>query len=124
MLLASAAAAEGSEASQLYRQARKAEKRGQFAQAYLLYSRAASADPGQRKYAIRAEAVRRSAAEQSPPQVASGPALPEAASEDPGDFFDSLTEREYAAARQPRSPVALEATPGLQTIEFEGTDHQ
>lgn len=124
ILLAGAAAAQGSEASHLYRQARKAEKHGQFAQAYLLYSRAASADPGKRKYAIRAEAVRRRAAEQSPPQVAPGLALPDAALEDPSAAFDSLTAREYAAARQPRSPVSLDATPGLQPIEFEGADRQ
>ena len=116
--------AQASSASHLYRVARKAEKHGQFAQAYLLYAQAASANPANRKYASRAESVRRRAAEQSPPQVAAGPPDANPEPRNPAEAFDSLTEREYAAARQPRPPVALQASAGQQPIDLDGTDRE
>ncbi|HCC56662.1 MAG TPA: hypothetical protein DEQ47_05270 [Solibacterales bacterium] len=124
LLLAAAPLADASTASHLYRQARKAEKHGQFAQAFLLYSQAAAANPANRTYSSRAEAVRRQAAEQSPPQVSAGAPELNLPAEDPAQVFDSLTEREYAAARQPRPPVELQATAGTLPVEFDGTDRQ
>lgn len=123
-LLGAVPLADASTASHAYRQARQAEKRGEFARAFLLYSQAAAADPAHRAYASRAEAVRRQAAEQSPPQVAAGAGDVALPAEDPAPVFDSLTEREYAAARQPRGPVELQATAGDLPIEFDGTDRQ
>lgn len=57
-----AALAFGSEAERLYEEGRKAEKKGDDVQAYLLYSRARAEDPSDPKYIFAAESVRMRAA--------------------------------------------------------------
>src|SRR5207237_1074743 len=53
------------EASNLYKKGRKAERAGQMAEAYLLYSRAAALAPKKKTYWLRSQAVRTRAAAQS-----------------------------------------------------------
>ncbi len=102
---------------QLYRSARKAEKAGKYTEAFLLYSQAAAASPGNRKFANSAEALRERAAQQSPPVVAAAPG-DSATVVNPEEVFDSLTAREFAAARQARTPVELQGQPGTQPVHL------
>jgi hypothetical protein len=62
LLWATAARCEEPAASEVYAEARKAEKKGQMAMAYLLYSQAAALEPGNATYWLRSQAVRTRAA--------------------------------------------------------------
>ena len=64
-LLIAAGAAAASEAGNLYKQGRKAEKAGEIARAYILYSEAAALEPAKNIYALRAQALQSRAALQA-----------------------------------------------------------
>ena len=58
LLVAGLAEASDKEARQCYEQGRKAERKGQLVQAYLLYSQAAAQDPANLEYWLRAQGLR------------------------------------------------------------------
>ncbi|MBI1897603.1 MAG: hypothetical protein HYS04_13920 [Acidobacteria bacterium] len=111
-----AAAAEPG-ARTLAKRAGKLEKKGQFAQAYLLYAQAAAAEPANVRYWAKAEALRTRAAmaaQAAPPAFteASGPSLP------PVDPLPAPSMAEIAETRKPQPPVELKATPGHKSFEL------
>jgi Flp pilus assembly secretin CpaC len=105
----------------LAKKAARAQKKGEYAQAYLLYSEAAALVPGNRKYKTRMELLQTRAAGQSKPLPQPGspsdfvpePILPEKA-------FDSITAAELAKARDLNSIPSLHAKPGKQSFDLSG----
>ncbi len=111
-----------SEASKLYKQARQAEKAGQVARAYVLYTEAAALDPNNKTYALRAAALQTRANKEAKPVPK---VEPEADSEpdviiDPPPHFDSPTAKEYAESRKPLPPTELNAAPGRKDFDLRG----
>ncbi len=117
--LASAAFAsrESNQASELFGQAKKAEKSGQIARAYLLYSEAAALAPEKKIYRLKTEALRSRAALEAKP--APPPGL-EIVIVDPEERFDSLTAKELAQARQPLPAPELHAKSGSLELDLQG----
>jgi len=117
-----------SEASNLYREARQAEKAGQVARAYLLYSEAAALEPENHLYWARTVALQAGAALQStampPPAPAEAAALPadstkaEAAPEPDEPSLPAATAQDLAEARKPLPPTSLNAAPGLKDFNL------
>ena len=123
-ILALATMACASDASKLYEQARKAEKQGQTARAYLLYSEAAALEPNNHLYWSRTLALQTRAALEShvAPQIAA--ALPSNAADsnpeppDPAELPPPPTPQELAEARKPLPPTRLDARPGRQDFNL------
>jgi general secretion pathway protein D len=119
----SAGAAPADQAGKLYKLARKAEKAGQVARAYILYTEAAALDPTTKIYALRAQALQSRAALQSKPVPKPQP--PDAATEPdvivaPEPHFDSPTAKDYADARKPQPPHELKAAAGRKDLDLRG----
>ena len=112
-----AAAAWASDASDLYKKGRKAEKAGHIAQAYLLYSEAAALEPNNHLYWSRTEALRTRAALETKvsPQLAGALADLE---NGPAPSFDPVTPQDLADARKPLPPTQLQAKPGRQDFHL------
>jgi general secretion pathway protein D len=92
----------------MYKQGRKHEKEGKFAQAYLLYAQAAAKDPSKEEYWQRSEALRTKAvvaANVMPPPL-QGQAADAAAAKPPVQL-PAATPSELQAARRPQPPVEL-----------------
>src|SRR6185436_15490715 len=112
LALACTTGALADQASKLYKEGRKAERKGAMAQAYLLYSQAAAMAPKNNTYWLRSQAVRTRAALQSkisPPISAADPA--DELSEDQ-DLAEPVTGKDLREARKPLPPAELQATPG------------
>ena len=117
-----------SEASKLYREARQAEKAGQVARAYLLYSEAAALEPDNHLYWARTVALQARAALASkampPVAPAEAGALPadstkaEAAPEADEPPLPAATAQDLAEARKPLPPTRLNAAPGLKDFNL------
>lgn len=112
-------------AAALAKKAKKAFKSGHPADAYVLYSEAAALRPNDPKLKLRMQSLQARATSESPPVV---PELPDDTDLDlsPTELtaegvFDSLTEAEYARARQPLPPPSLKAKPGMQDFDITGT---
>lgn len=112
-------------AAALAKKAKKASKSGHPADAYVLYSEAAALRPNDPKLKLRMQSLQARATSESPPVV---PELPDDTDLDlsPTELtaegvFDSLTEAEYARARQPLPPPSLKAKPGMQDFDITGT---
>jgi type II secretory pathway component GspD/PulD (secretin) len=122
--LAIAGLAGASEADKLYKQARKAEKAGQIARAYILYTEAAALDPSKNIYALRAQALQsRAALEAKPVPKKKPPEKPPAEPDvivEPEPHFDSPTAKDYAEARKPLPPTELKAKPDRVDIDLRG----
>ena len=104
-------------ASSVYRQARKAEKDGRMAEAYLLYSRAAALAPGKQEYWARSQAVQsRASLEAKPKPVRS------CGASQPAQQSVSLpvSDTELALARKPQPPKELRAKDGTQSFDLSG----
>jgi general secretion pathway protein D len=95
------------------RKARRAEKAGKSAQAYIFYSEAAALQPRNRRYRSKMELLRTDATRQSKPvpRVTAEPSSGELPPL-PGEVFDSLTARDLADARELQEPKRLQARPG------------
>jgi general secretion pathway protein D len=116
MICALAAAA--SQASNLYKEGRKAERKGEMARAYLLYSQAAALAPEKNAYWLKSQAVRTRAALQSKiaaPVEAGGADVELPAESEPPD---PITGRDLSEARKPLPPVELEADPGRKNFDI------
>ncbi len=100
------------DAGRLYSEGKKAEKKDEFALAYLLYSRAAAMDPQNTRYWLKSQALRSRAAMQA--KVAP-PRTPTADADlDPdGDALDEATEAELKETRKPLPPKELKASSAL-----------
>jgi len=106
-------------AKDLYKQGRKAEKRKEFAQAYLQYSQAAAKNPSKREYWIRAQALRTRAATTANVMpimtgtsgVTEAPDLPD---------LPEPTPKEIAEARRPQPPFELKASPLRRDFDLRG----
>ena len=110
------------EASDLYRDGRKAEKAGHMAQAYLLYSEAAALDPDNHLYWLRSEALKTRATMEGKvvPQLASAAALPEIRAEEADTTIDAATAQDLAEARKPLPPTELKAQAGRKDFDVKG----
>jgi general secretion pathway protein D len=114
-----------SEASKLYKEGRKAEKKGQVARAYLLYSEAAALEPDNHVYWARSLALQARATVESkvmPPILSA-----DAGSADAGDFsagpepdapLPSPTALDLAEAHKPLPPTKLNALPVLKDFNL------
>ena len=107
-----------SQAEMLFEQGQKAERAGDPARAYLLYSQAAAADPGNLKYWSRVQALRPEAGLLGVPEAKRGDDLG-AVKLDPA-VFGHITDQELAEARKPLPPAELKATPGRRDDDFRG----
>ncbi len=117
------AAAWASEASDLYKQGRKAEKAGQVAKAYLFYSEAAALEPHNHLYWQRSEALKSRATRERRvmPQLASASALlPEILPEDDDTTIETATAEDLLEARKPLPPTTLKAKPGRLDFDVKG----
>ncbi len=100
LILALAAPAFGdSESSQLARKARKAQSSGDFTEAYLLYTRASTLDPGNKGYRNKIAQLRAKVTPTSPVVLDSTPEV------DPATAFDNLESlpKDLPAARRAAS---------------------
>ena len=98
LLAAGVVRADGPSAFDLFEQGRAAEKAGHYAQAYILYAEAAAADPKNRNYWSRAQAIRTRAALE-------GLVMPEATG---GAAASSAPENSADAADSEQAPIKLE----------------
>jgi general secretion pathway protein D len=107
----------------LAKDAAQAEKRGDVVKAYLLYSQAAAADPKNRSYWVRSQALRTRALRQSNSlpavltQAVPPVADPEAVTAVVGDAILPAEEEE---SRRPLPPAELGPTPGLKSFHIRG----
>lgn len=109
----------------MYSEARKAEKKGDVARAYLLYSEAAALEPGNHQYWSRTLALQTRAALETKvvPQVADA-ALPESGPDSDDDAEPPLpavpvpTAEDLAEARKPLPPSKLNAQPGRKDFNL------
>jgi general secretion pathway protein D len=121
-LLAALQLASASEAGNLFKQGKKAERAGRFAQAYILYSEAAVLEPAKSLYWLRAQALQSRAALESkatPKPAAGEPAEPDVVVP-PEEYFESPTAKDWAEARKPLPPSELKATPGRKDFNLRG----
>ncbi len=112
MCLLNAALLAQNDGKAMFREAQKAERAGQMARAYLLYSQAAAVEPRNTTYWLRAEAVRTRALLEAKP---GSPRLEPAPTRRPaGDSapvkLDQIGEGDLADARRPQPPRELKAT--------------
>jgi hypothetical protein len=105
-------------ANQLFKRGRQFEKKGNIAQAYLLYAQAAAADPTRREYWLRAEALRTKASMQANvmPVLRSTVAV----EPDPAPPLPEISAKELEQARRPQPPIELEAIPGEKNFDIRG----
>ncbi len=116
----------GKEASRLYAEARRAERSGQIVSAYLLYSQAAAADPQNRKYWARSQALRTRAAIEAKtmPRSLSSPPL----SEPEVPSTASVEEMRAETGETPALPLlpspSLEPAPGKRSFDLRGDSRE
>ncbi len=110
------------EAMALAKKARRAEKAGHKANAYLLYAEASALQQKEGKYKAKMASLQSlAAAEAQAAPVATVTEAPPAPITLPdSDAFDSLSAREYADARQLRGPAELKAKSGAQDFNLNG----
>jgi len=118
-LLACASFALGSDAGSLARNARKAERKGEWARAYLLYSQAAAADPDNREYWAKGQALRTRALGQVKVQAPSEP-VKEPPRED-ASLLGTITAKDMAEVRKPQPPKELHGDPGRLDLDLRGS---
>ncbi len=111
-----------SEASDLYKKGRQAQKAGKIAQAYLLYSEAAALEPSNHLYWLRAESLKTRAALEAKvapkvaaalPQTGAGPVSDESA-------LELATPQDLDEARKPQPPATLSAPPVRKDFSLRG----
>ena len=116
LALSSAGFAES--ASSVYRKARRAEKEGRMAEAFLLYSQAAALAPANRLYWAHSQAVQSRAALEAKLK----PARRTAAAGTPSGPVVSLnvSDAELALVRRPQPPKELRASEGTKSFDLRG----
>lgn len=118
-----AAASDATDAArELAHAAAKAERKGETAHAYVLYSQAYALDPTNLDYAVRVKSFenmaradtdfqKKSEAIQKEPKPNAGP---------DESLFGEVTPKDAAEARQPLPPTELRAIPGVQNLDLHG----
>ncbi len=105
------------EASNLYKQGQKAERKGEMAEAYLLYSKAAALAPRNKVYWLKSQAVRTRAAAQSTFELpASSDAAPEIPAEEAPS--DPVTDGDLLESGKPLPPKELKASAGRKDFDL------
>ena len=109
-------------AQKLYEEARRAERGGHIAQAYLLYSQAAALVPQNELYRLRSQSVEGRAALESPPKAtqSSVARADQAPAVSPESVFDQLTPEDRLAKRKLQVPPALKGQPGQKDFTLQG----
>lgn len=110
-------------ASQVFKRARKLEKKGRVVDAYLLYAQASAMDPANARYRAYAQAVQSRALMEAKPEPAPAPepsapaaiSLPEEPSGEPA--FGTITDADLEEARKPQPPRELKAAPGNRSFD-------
>ena len=117
-MLAAALAVQGQSAGELYVLARQAEKKGEFAKAYLYYAQAAAVEPQTREYWSRAQSLQTKALTQSPlkPKPASAGEIED---DDPA-LTGSISEADLREARRPLPPTELQADKSRKSFDLKG----
>src|SRR5450759_1029751 len=115
------AAASDKEARQLYDQGRKAERRGQIIQAYLLYSQAAARDPKTMEYWLRAQGLRVKATLMAKEQLPQSGLRPPAGTA----LVAEASEAREPAIEERQGPIALplaelKPLPERRDLDFRG----
>jgi general secretion pathway protein D len=112
----------------LARKAKKAQKAGRDALAYIYYSEAAALQPANRGYKARMEMLQTRATTQSKPVIRKSPDAEISADTTSGlqtpateAYFDSLTEKELSQARPLKEIPSLRAKPGEQNFDLTGS---
>jgi hypothetical protein len=119
LALALGASVWASEASKLYKAGRKAEKAGEIARAYLLYSEAAALEPNNHLYWSRSQALQTQAALESKVMPrAEAEADEDAALEPDEPTLPAVTALDLAEARKPLPPTKLNAAPILKDFDL------
>jgi type II secretory pathway component GspD/PulD (secretin) len=99
-----------------------AEKKGEMALAYALYSQAAALEPKNRTYWLRSQAVRGRAALQARPVPKIDPAPADAPGADPSQAaappVPAATAQDLIDARKPLPPKELKGAPGLHDLDL------
>ena len=119
MALAFALEAHASQASNLFKQGRKAERNGEMAKAYLLYSEAAALAPKNNTYWLKSQAVRTRAALQSKTSLPASEADSSIESAEAEDAPE-ITGQDLREARKPLPPVELSADPARKNLNLKG----
>jgi type II secretory pathway component GspD/PulD (secretin) len=120
-MLAAALPAAEQDAEKLLKEARKAEKAGQIARAYLLYANAAALSPQDPDIWLKAQALQSRAAMAANVKP---PAVPLSQALELPDGFEAATTKDLLEARKPLPPVELEPTVGRQDFNLTGDPRQ
>ena len=106
-------------AAKIYDEGRKAERAGQMARAYLLYSQAAALNPSNQLYWLKSQAVQSRAALESPPKIAETAAKTESnAGAAVTSAFDDLSPKDQSAERTPQAPKQLKGRSGAKDFDL------
>ncbi|MCL5745163.1 MAG: hypothetical protein M1541_14770 [Acidobacteria bacterium] len=112
------------DARSLAKGARKAEHKGDWARAYLLYSQAAALAPNNRGYWARSQALRARALREVKVEVPATPPEPTPEAADVASLSGTITANELAEARKPQPPKQLQGNPGRHDLDFRGSFKQ
>ena len=118
VILAPALVWAASQAELLFQQGQKAEHAGDLGRAYVLYTQAAVADPGNLKYWSRAQALRPVAGLLEVSEAKRGDDL--APQKVDPTLFGHISDRDLEEARRPLPPAELKATPGKRDYDLRG----
>ena len=109
------------DAGNLYKQGKKAEEAGRMAEAYLLYSQAAAAEPNNQLYWLKSQALRTRAlleVKSMPPPAGAAAAQPSEPSTEAR--IPEADAKELQEAAKPLPPKQLTGSPGLRDLDFRG----
>jgi type II secretory pathway component GspD/PulD (secretin) len=113
----------GTQASDLFRKGQKFEKAGNYTQAYLLYTEAATLEPANARYQSKAAALQVRAAKNAKIDLPSSSATldPDPAPSEPKpEDFSSITAFELSKARQAQPPAQLKLPSGRFDMHLSG----
>ena len=108
-----------SDASSLFKDARKAQSRGDFANAYVLYSQALALDPQNEKYRAYSLAVQRRATEDLTIAF-DGEGVAGGGLQEQPDPLPPVAEEDLLEARRALPPPELEGDQGRKNLDFRG----
>lgn len=122
LLLVCVSLALAGDARSLARDARKAERKGEWARAYLLYSQAAAIQPNNRDYWARGHALRTRAL--SEVKLTANAEEPEKPAPESVSMLGTITEKDLIEARKPQPPKELRGNPGSLDLDLKGSNKQ
>ncbi len=105
-------------AGELYFLGQRAEKKGEFAKAYLYYAQAAAGDPARKEYWSKAQSVQTKALTESPIAPAQNDAVETGETE--ASLLGTISEADILEARRPLPPIELQAIPVRKSFDLKG----